>query len=390
MPRSLSERLAREERRTKKGGKLDWLRRVEVLDFLETLEIRNVSYSSADEVQYSCPFDGHTHGDDSPSASMNDGSKDPTRATMFHCFGCKRTGTAIDFLAEHENISKQEARIRLKQYYASGFRQPKGGSIAREFEERQKLYTRPLPRLQPALGVEQRQAFDVDWEAFSVGYEDHEDVKYLFNRGFDARTLTQWGIGYDTLSDRFTIPIHDHVNHLVGFKGRAWRSDARPKYRVLGNKPGREDRYDFDTYDKSLVVFGLARCKAQGIKRAIYCEGELDAISLWSVGYPAVSTGSADLSETQALLIRKQFDEVVLFFDDDSAGVKAIWGYTKYDGEHKPGIIDKLGPFLRLRKVGSHQDDPNGLVAKGQQKEISRLIERAKPTWRLQDPQTAL
>ena len=78
----------------------------------------------------------------------------------------------------------------------------------------------------------------------------------------EASRLPRWTIG--ALA---TIPIQSaslflsaiQTGNLVGFKGRAWRKNARPKYLVLGDK-GKRQRYGFQTYDKSLVVFGLEAC----------------------------------------------------------------------------------------------------------------------------------
>jgi hypothetical protein len=108
------------------------------------------------------------------------------------------------------------------------------------------------------------------------------------------------------------------------------------------------------------------------------------------MGFPAISTGSAQLSEYQAKLIKRELDEVIIFYDDDKAGDNAVWGFTKQNGDYQPGIVTALEPFVTLRKVGKHKLDPNALMVLERSGEVRRLIERAKPTWKLRNPNNPL
>ena len=190
---------------------------------------------------------------------MNDGSRDSSLATLWTCYGCHRGGNAVTFYAEHKGVSNQVARREVKEHYAPGYKAPKYGSISREFESRyksskQRQSESTVEKIDPELLRE----FDVDWGYYAEEHGDQPDVRYMLDRGFTPATLDDWGIGYDDGSKRFTIPVCDPDGDLVGFKGRAWRKNARPKYLVLGDKERRQ-RYGFPTYDKSLVVFGLDR-----------------------------------------------------------------------------------------------------------------------------------
>ena len=113
-----------------------WLRNVDVEDFLNSMQIAKWHRATADEILFSCPFPGHTHGDDTPSAYMNTGEKDPGKTTRWKCHGCGRQGTAVLFYAQVENVSKQEARRVLKAQYAPHYRAPKGGTIVAELDQR--------------------------------------------------------------------------------------------------------------------------------------------------------------------------------------------------------------------------------------------------------------
>jgi len=378
MPRSLSENVARLERNrgTRKRRVVPWFRFIDVVDLLEQFDIANISQTGA-QVYFSCPFPDHTHGDETPSATMNDGSINPDLTALWICYGCGRSGNAIGFVSEYLNVSRQQARVWLREHYAKGYKAPRYGSIAKEFEARYKLrQQRKEPEKLLTLEPEVLRRFGVDWGYYAEEHGDQPDVAYMLDRGFTPATLDDWGIGYDDRSKRITIPVCDADGNLVGFKGRAWQSDVRPKYRVLGDKSSRRRRYGFPTYDKSRVVFGLDRVRDQS--PLVLVEGEIDVMSLDVLGIPAICTGGSSMSGAQARLIRQYTDELIVFFDSDTAGYNGLWGYDKPDGEHKPGVVETLEPFIRVRVVRRHRYDPNTYLVRGERDRVRDLISSAK------------
>jgi hypothetical protein len=379
MPRSLSKNVARIERGERKRSKqqpLRWLRHVNVAHFLEAFDIANITQSTADELFFSCPFPDHARGDTIPSARMNTGAKDPDKTTLWTCYGCKRGGNAVTFLAEYNNISKQEARRQIKENYAPGYSAPKHGSIAKEFDQRMSAVKEREPSTTvQTIDTEIIRNFDVDWGHYAEEYGDYPDVSYMLDRGFTPATLDEWGIGYDARSERITIPVCNEDGDLVGFRGRAWRKETRPKYLVLGDKGRR--RYGFPTYDKARVVFGLDRHTSSNSQSLVLVEGEIDVMSLDVMGIAAISCCGSSMSTEQARLIREYCDEVVLFFDDDAAGRNGIYGVDKGDGEHKPGIIELLEPFIRVRVVGRHRFDANDYLRRGATQRVHELVDGA-------------
>jgi DNA primase len=315
---------------------------------------------------------------------MNDGTKDPKLTTVWKCHGCGRSGNAITFIAEHEHISRQQASRMLKELYAPGFIAPKGGSMNAEFNARWKAHKEEraaTPVDIPTISWKRyRKLFDADWTiADDPEFEDAPEVHYLPSRGLSPATCEEWSIGYDDFTARLTIPVCDPDGNLVGVKGRAWQDGRKPKYLIIGDKEGKRKRYGFAPYEKSLVVFGLDKWGEQA--RYVFVEGELDVITLWCMGIPALCTGGASMSDTQAKLIREYTDEIVLFLDNDKAGSNAVWGFEKDDGEHKPGIVELLEPFIRIRIVASHKLDVNGYWQKGKSDRVRRLIDRAEMSY---------
>lgn len=345
--------------------------RIDIVDLLERLEVDNVAPASKAEVNFSCPFiDGHALGDSNPSAYMN------REKNVFFCQSCHARGTVIDFVARVRGIRPMEAMRFLRELYGADYREPEGGTLAAELklmdERRVQDEVRLLRRPDERLWLGARGSFAVDWESLRMQYAlglAAGPGSYMLDRGFSARTLVEWELGYDAWSNRVTIPVRDEDGVLVGFKGRTIEPGRKPKYRVLGDVEGRSLRYDigygFDPYEVSHVVFGLHRAKASGSGRLVIVEGELDAIALHQIGVlDAVALGRSYVSDEQAELIRWWADEAVLFFDSDAAGedcgVKAI---------------NQLASTVRVKVVGDHEGDPASMPSAAS----LELIESATP-----------
>jgi|tagenome__1003787_1003787.scaffolds.fasta_scaffold20818632_2 DNA primase len=381
--------LAEHEENERIGSSGPFLHHVDVADFLSTLQIENVHKAKADEFNFSCPFPGHTHGDASPSAYMNDGSKDKTKTSAWKCWGCGRTGNGITFYAELAGVSKAEAAAHIRLTWAPRFRAPKGGTISKEFELRQRER-----RLTSHVEAKKDKTIpwndylrlcSVDWNYAYRKYrrqrnnEANAIISYLFTRGFTPQALESWKIGYDPQSQRYTIPVCNINGDLVGVKGRTAIGSKR-KYMVLGDRANHKPYYRFMPYEKTLVVFGLDRAKKA--RKLVLVEGELDVVALWQIGIPAISPGSAHLSDEQALLIRDYADEVIFFFDSNDAGENATWGWEDSDGEWHPGAVEKLAPFMRVRVVAEHEHDASELIQHGRVDELRALLEAARPHYK--------
>jgi DNA primase len=359
----------------RKGKVREWLHRVDVVDFLEGIEVENIKQATGDEVNFSCPFPGHSSGDmGKPSAYMNDGSKDESLTTVWKCHGCGRAGNAISFLAEMENIGPSQAASELRERYAPDYRAPRGG-IGQEFEERvRKHRERKQEREEVVIPNDKYdKMFGVDWADAWCEWNETKDpvLGYLFARGFEPETLMDWRIGYDERTQRFTIPVCNQDGEIVGVKARAHKKGVKPKYLILGDKDGKPKRYGWKHYEKSRVLFGMHMCS--DASRIVLVEGELDVIALWQVGIPAVATGGAALSATQSLMLRDQAEDgVVVFYDSDNAG----WEATVE-------VIAQLQPFVRVKVVPDHDGDASSMVQNGEVEELRALIASGVSSYRL-------
>lgn len=337
---------------------------VDVEDFLECLECRNVKQATEREMLFSCPFPAHSGGDENPSCYMN------IETTAFFCHSCHEKGNAISFTQKVLEISPLEAIRMLKARYSPNGIDPDARSMTEEV--RKLLDAQPLVQpenviLDPSIA----DRFALDWEAAHDAYErqeGHPACDYMFERGFDAPTLNLWGFGYDENSCRIVFPVCNEYGSLVGFKGRA-HDGRQPKYLILGDRPNRPQRYGFTPYQISLIVFGLDRvieswsAEATDDRTVIICEGELNVVALHQMGYTnAVAVQGSHFSNRQARLIRSYADRVILFLDSDSAGQEAT-----------ERIAQTLNPHMPVFVTPDHEGDPASMVPS----EVSDTIEKS-------------
>jgi DNA primase len=95
----------------------------------------------------------------------------------------------------------------------------------------------------------------------------------------------------------------------VGLIGRAIHDWQDPRY--LYNKG----------FKRADVLFNIQNAKAYD--SVIICEGSLDAVKIAQAGFKnVVATLGAKVSPNQIRMIRKYFDSVVVFSDNDDAGAE--------------------------------------------------------------------
>ena len=314
---------------------------IDVPHMLESLGVQNVN-DAGDEVFYSCPFPGHANDDSTPSASMStveipNGKGGSYPPTTFNCYACGTHGEAVSFVAALMDVAPWTAKQWLRRAYMQGFKEPEGGL----WDELRQTVERPVSishgRALPV--IDERHLLDrlVDWHLVeSMGTGVPSELRYMLDRGFTAKTLESWEIGWDSGSGRIAIPVRDEEGRLVGFKGRS-TGDERPKYLVLGGA-GRP----FPTYDVARVVFGLHRVRGG---RAVVHEGELNAIATSEAGLQGIAVGKSHVSEEQLRLIVSRADSAVVWLDDDPAGTL---GGTD--------VAERLHAHMPVRIVRSSRD----------------------------------
>jgi DNA primase len=274
-----------------------------------------------------CPF----HGEKTPSFNVS-----PDRQG-FYCFGCQEGGNAITFLMKIENLSFPEAARALAA--ERGIEIPETDSGERGLAERlyeaneiaQAAYRAALAVPgNPALAYLTKRGTDAaSIERFGIGYApDRWDTVALRlrERGIPAELGERAGIlaartsggHYDRLRGRVTFPIRDTRGRILGFGGRALGADQEPKYLNTPESPIFHKREGF-------YGFPMALDPIRRGERAIVVEGYFDLVALHRAGVEAVlATCGTALSAEHARDLRRRTKTVVLLFDGDEAGQRAI------------------------------------------------------------------
>jgi DNA primase len=192
-----------------------------------------------------------------------------------------------------------------------------------------------------------------EWDAFG---------SWARGRGYDAQTLITSGLvktkedadgapgqrSYDRFRGRITFPICNDVGEVIGFSGRLLK-DEKGAAKYL-NSP------ETPLFRKGNVLFGLDKTKRALIEAncAIVCEGQLDLISLFEAGITnVVAPQGTAFTESQARVLKRFADEVVLCFDADDAGQKAA--ERSLDALLANGLIVRVSEM----PIG---EDPDSLV----------------------------
>ncbi|MDR2393498.1 MAG: DNA primase [Treponema sp.] len=278
-----------------------------------------------------CPF----HNEKTPSFTVNPDLK------LYHCFGCGKGGTVLNFVMEMEKLSFPEAVTLLAKRFGvplvyEGQQDPGASLRIQEFEEKTELYRRVAGSfhyllmqspegnrakqyiLSRGLGVE-------TLERFRLGYAP-ADRRWLFlflsKKGYSEAFLASSGLfsskypRYSFFSGRLMFPIADPQGRTIAFGGRLVSGEG-PKYL---NSP------ESDLYKKGQTLFALDQALSAIRKtKAVYiAEGYMDAIALHQVGITnAVAPLGTAFTDEQAQLLRRWAERVYLFFDADSAGHQA-------------------------------------------------------------------
>lgn len=184
---------------------------------------------------------------------------------------------------------------------------------------------------------------ELDIDSIFIDYSDHEQFEKMStftSRGLSVETMKYFELGFSKVKNRIVIPVRNHHYKVVGFIGRAITADQEPRY--LYNKG----------FKRANVLFNIQNAKAY--PSCIIVEGSVDTMMVHQAGFPnVVATLGAQVSEYQIKLIKKYFDEVIIFSDNDEAGMamataimnsclgKKISVAKIPDGKKDPGEMSK-------------------------------------------------
>ena len=279
-----------------------------------------------------CPF----HADSKPSFTVS-----PDRG-IFHCFGCQAGGNVISFVMQYHKMSFPEAAAELARRYGINLTvKDMGPEESRRAAKRQLFYDlhrealvfyrATLEGKSGRAGREyltKRGLTPEIIQIFQLGYAPPEWDglrRHFQNKGLSLDAAHEVGLllprasggYYDRFRDRVIFPIFDRQDRAVAFGGRIV-GEGEPKYLNSPETP---------LYSKGRLLYGLpqAREALRLQDLAIVVEGYLDLLALRVHGVaPVVASLGTALTREQVRLLKSLVAKVVLVFDGDPAGAKAM------------------------------------------------------------------
>lgn len=356
---------------------LDSAQIVDVVSDFVSLKRRGANFIAC------CPF----HNEKTPSFYVS-----PAKG-IYKCFGCGKSGTAVGFIMEHENMTYVEALKYLARKY--GIEVKEKEETPEEIAARQRSESLLL-----VLDYTEQffqKSLDTP-EGKSIGYA------YFRSRGLEDATIRKYGLGWapktgnalatealakgykeefltttgvcikrhdgslcDKFYDRVIFPIHSVSGRVIGFGGRTLRSDY--KTANIGkyvNSPQSE------VYDKSSTLYGIYFAKSEIVRqnKCYLVEGYLDVLSMHQLGITnVVASSGTSLTIPQIRLIKKFTDNVTVMYDGDSAGIHAALRGID--------LILKEGLNVRVVLIPDG-DDPDSYSRKHSLEEVQSFLKSAE------------
>ncbi|MEY2542046.1 MAG: primase [Verrucomicrobiota bacterium] len=342
-----------------------------------------------------CPF----HQEKTPSFTVS-----PQRQT-FHCFGCGVGGSVFRFVMEYEHVDFPSAVRKLATRVGISVMEERGAGASedRQYEARrtlvrlhaeaaewfhENLLKKPLAASareylkQRGLPVEIAKRWQLgyapdEWNAFgnwarTQGYETgillasglvktkNEDEAAVS----DQTSTSDHQTSYDRFRGRLMFPICNDVGEVIAFSGRLLQNEKEgAKYLNSPETP---------LFRKGKVLFGLHKTKRPLIEAncAIVCEGQIDLITLFEAGITnVVAPQGTAFTESQARVLKRYVNDVVLCFDADAAGQKAA--------ERSLDALLQNDLIVRVAEMPPGED-PDSLIRRQGKEEFDKRIEGAR------------
>ncbi len=273
-----------------------------------------------------CPF----HNEKTPSFTVYPDTQ------SFYCFGCGAGGDAVGFVKKIENLDYIDAVKSLAQ--RAGLQMPNEG-----FDD--------------SLGKKRRRILEINratakyFHTCLMSDEGKVGLDYFLNRGLTVKTINHFGLGYapdswdsllkhlkslgfaifemveagvikkgnkgyyDIFRNKVMTPIIDVRGNVIAFGGRVL-DNSKPKY---------INTAETLVYKKTNELFALNFAKDSGNDSLILCEGYMDVIAMHQAGFTnAVAGCGTALTSEQVRLISRYAKGVILTYDADEAGQKAL------------------------------------------------------------------
>lgn len=236
-----------------------------------------------DQVKITCPFHDGGH-ENSASCFVNDDG-------IFHCFACHESGKLPKLIGECFDADEEYGRKWLMQNYVGDY-----------IVEHENTF---LPS--DLLDDKPTQYLD---ESILDTYEDWHP--YLEKRHLSRNICNLFKVKYDKEKQMIVFPVYDEHNKLY----------------MLTRRSVNDKTFIIDK-DKEKPVYLLNYIIKKGITEVTICESQINALTCFTYGYPAVALFGTGTKYQYNILNRSGIRHYYLAFDGDEAGDSGIKRFLK-------------------------------------------------------------
>ncbi len=345
------------------------------LDIAEVIRSYITVLPAGRNFKANCPF----HKEKTPSFMIS-----PERRSWYCFGGCNEGGDVISFVMKYENIEFYDALRMLAE--RAGIDSARLRAHASEYKKYDALYQinnaakdffKSNLAGEPRAYCAERGLTPETIADFDVGYAPQgSDVllRELTKQGFAVQDIehaglvfkTERGTYWDRFRHRLMFPLYDHGGRVVGFTGRVLPND--PNAAAMGkyvNSP------ETAIFNKSKILYGFHKAKRhiRDANAALMVEGQMDCLMAHQAGVRnTVACSGTALTADHLITIRRLADTLLLCFDSDEAGQRAI----------DRGIDMALAQDFSVGIVHMHEKDPADIVRQNPAL-LTALIATARP-----------
>ena len=249
---------------------------------LDNGRLGTVEKPRGDWIKVTCPR--HSDGRESnPSCGVYVGEDGRFSYGLYHCFTCGATGPFERFMAECMGCSEDYARRWLTANYGV-----RGDGPGLDLEE---ITLGPSPKGEAFLD-----------ESILDGYQHWHP--YMSKRRLSRKVCEEFKVRYDPRSECLVFPVWDDRGRLL----------------MLTRRSVRNKTFIIDK-GKEKPVYLMNYVKSRGIKEVTVCESQINALTLWGYGIPAVATFGCSVTKRQmSVFDRSGVSHIYLCYDGDEAG----------------------------------------------------------------------
>ncbi|MDH5718001.1 MAG: DNA primase [Spirochaetia bacterium] len=332
-----------------------------------------------------CPF----HKEKTPSFSVS------SEKGIYKCFGCGKGGNLITFVQDYEKVSFVEALKTLSEYSGialtktkekAAYEKDKFDGFFYVNEKVKNLYQKELNSSAAFQYLKERNISDEAVKKFQLGFAP-SDNNYFTNKisqissndykePFLLDILEKVGImvkneknneKYNRFRERLIFPIENVNGQIIGFGGRLIAENIKAAKYI--NSP------DSVVFHKQKNLYNLYYAKEfiRSEEQAILVEGYFDVIGLYEreIKNVVAPLGTA-FTENQAFLLKRYTDKVIIFFDNDNAGIEA--SYKALLTARQTG----LNARVLIAKRKNEKNDPFDLSRNLDKFDLLSLLDNAK------------